>query len=67
MKLSPGGGFLRNNYMCKLSLANRINDLYFQNEIENVPFEKRQVKKLPIRREYNAIFVFPNAKDGAAP
>ena len=38
----------------------RVNGPYFQNKIEKVPFEKRQVKKSPIRRKYDAIFVFPN-------
>ena len=33
---------------------------YFQNEIENVPFESRQEAKSPIRREYHIIFAFPN-------
>ena len=34
--------------------------LYFQNEIEEILFEKRQVKKSPFRREYDAIFAVPN-------
>ena len=38
----------------------RVNGPYSQNKIEEVPFEKRQVKKSPIRRKYDAIFVFPN-------
>ena len=40
----------------------RTNGPYFQNKIEKVPFESRQVKKSPIRRKYDAIFVFPNGR-----
>ena len=36
------------------------NGPYFQNKIEKVPFESRQEIKLPIRREYDPIFAFPN-------
>ena len=38
----------------------RDNGPYFQNKIENVPFESRQEKKSLIRREYDPIFAFPN-------
>jgi hypothetical protein len=40
----------------------RTNSPYFQNEIEKVPFESRQENKSPIRRKYDAIFVFPNGR-----
>ena len=36
-------------------MFNRDNGPYFQNEIEKVPFESRQVKKSPILREYDII------------
>ena len=36
------------------------NGPYFQNEIENVPFESRQEKKSPIRWKYDTTFAFPN-------
>ena len=38
----------------------RTNGPYFQNKIESVPFESLQEKKLPIWRECDTIFTFPN-------
>ena len=40
----------------------RDNGPYFQNKIENLPFESRQEKKSPIRRKYDTIFAFPNGR-----
>lgn len=40
----------------------RVNGPYSKIKIEKVPFEKRQMKKSPIRRKYDAIFVFPNGR-----
>lgn len=40
----------------------RVNGSYFQNKIEKVPFESRQVKKSPIRREYDIIFAFSDGR-----
>ena len=39
---------------------NRDNGPYFQNEIENAPFESLQEKKSPIRRKCDTIIAFPN-------
>ena len=38
----------------------RVNGPYSKIKIEKVPFEKRQVKKSPIRLKYDTIFAFPN-------
>ena len=38
----------------------RTNGPYFQNKIENVPFESRQEIKSLIRKKYDTMFAFPN-------
>lgn len=48
---------------CGIRLSRPQNDFrdngpYFKNKIEKVPFEKRQVKKSPIRLKYDIIFAF---------